>query len=220
MNKLEVNWREKLIELFPDVTTRTKEENDDWCQRCNGVGLVRSGNAVAGCPACCGKGVIKDRRCKCGRKIESSFYNQCDTCRRANRAEKERAQFEAATKIPYEEYQGLFLWNDRAIGKEDLEDELYSLDDPPKFIWGTKKEKVFTAIDLRDVVSRECEDGYEDMESFFDYKDADFLKAQELLDKWLLKHESTLFIYEEDHGTAVVLEKVIKELRRSGGCSK
>jgi hypothetical protein len=220
VNDLTINWREELIKLFPETTKRTKGEQDEWCQTCNGIGLINRGNYVVGCSACNGKGVKK--ACKCGQKIDGPYYDACSSCRSKKFSEqqeqKDRDRFEAATKIPFEDYEGLFLWNERAITGEDLEEELYSLiydsDEPQTYVWGTEKHKVFTDIDLTEVVANKCEDGYEDMESFFDYKDEDFIKAQELINIWLAKHDSATDIYYEDYKTAVLLDKVIEDIKQ------
>jgi len=220
MNNLTINWREDLIKLFPETTQRTKGEHDEWCPICNGIGLVNKGNCVVGCSACNGKGIIK--ACECGQKVDSPYYDTCSSCRskkfKEQQEQKDRELFTVASKIPYEDYTGLFLWNDRAITKEDLEEELYSLiydgEEPLTYIWGTKKQKVFTEIDLREVVADKCEDGYEDMADYFDYKDEDFVKAQELLNSWLTKHDSVTDIYYEDYKTAVSLNKVIEDIKQ------
>lgn len=220
VNELTINWREELIKLFPETTQRTKGEQDEWCPKCNGIGLIREDKHVVGCSACNGKGIKK--ACKCGQKIDRPYYDTCDSCRSKTWDEqqerKDRERFEAAVKIPFEDYTGLFLWNERAITKEDLEEELYSLiyggEEAPTFIWGTKKQKVFTGISLAEVVTDKCEDGYEDMADYFDYKDEDFIKAQELLNAWLVKHDSVMDIYYEDFNTAVLLDKIIEEIKQ------
>lgn len=221
MNDLTINWREELIKLFPETTQRTKGEHDEWCSVCHGIGLINKGNYIVGCSACNGKGVKK--ACECGQKIDRPYYDTCDSCRSKKqsdlREQKDRERFEAATKIPFEDYTGLFLWNDdKVITGEDLEEELYSLiydgEKPPSYIWGTEKHKVFTNIDLAEVVANKCEDGYEDMESHFDYKDEDFIKAQELVNLWLAKHDSATDIYYEDYKISVLLDKVIEDIKQ------
>jgi hypothetical protein len=220
VNDLIINWREELIKLFPDTTQRTKGEHDEWCSVCNGLGLINKGNYVVGCTACNGRGVKK--ACECGQIIDRPYYDACSSCRskkfNEQQEQKERERFEAASKILFEDYTGLFLWNDRAITGEDLEEEMYSLiydgEEPPNFIWGTEKHKVFKDIDLAEVVSNKCEDGYEDMSDHFDFKDVDFVKAQELLNLWLAKHDSATDIYYEDYKTAVLLDKVIEDIKQ------
>lgn len=220
MNNLTINWREELIKLFPETTQRTKGERDEWCPKCNGIGLIKEDRYVVGCSACDGKGIKK--ACECGQKIDKPYYDMCDSCRskkwNEQQAQKDRELFEAATKVPFEDYTGLFLWNDRAITREDLEEELYSLiyggEEPPSCIWGTTKQKVFSHIDLVEVVANKCEDGYEDMETYFDYKDEGFIKAQELINSWLAKHDSATDIYYEDYKTAVLLDKVIEDIKQ------
>ncbi len=220
MNKLTINWREELIKLFPETTQRIKGENDEWCSKCNGLGLINKGNYIVGCSACNGRGIIK--ACECGELIDKPYYNTCSSCYskklKEEQDQKDRERFEAATKIPFEDYDGLFLWNDRAITEEELEEELYSLiydgEETPTYMWGTEKQKVFADIDLVEVVTDKCEDGYEDMASYFDYKDEYFVKAQNLLDIWLSKHSSVTDIYYEDYKTAVLLDKVINDIKQ------
>ena len=133
-----------------------------------------------------------------------------------DKIEKER--FEKAKKISFDEYEGFFLRGDRVINKEDLEDELCSMiydnENPPNYIFATIPQKIFTGIDLEEVMSDKCEDGYEDMCSYFNYQDEDFLKAQELLNKWLVKHDSILDIYYEDFNTVVLLNDVIEDIKK------
>ena len=219
MDTLTINWREQIISLFPDATTRTKREHDEWCSVCNGLGLINQGNCVVVCIACNGKGFKGS--CECGKKIGRSNYDTCDDCREKERKEKqfkrEQELFQAATKISFKDYTGFYLWNDRAINKDDLEEEIYSLiydgEEPPAYIWGTKKNKVFGNIDLAEVVTDKCEDGYEDMSTYFDFKDDGFVKAQELVNDWLLRHDSVTDIYYDDYKTVVILDDLIESIK-------
>ncbi|OPX89463.1 MAG: hypothetical protein A4E53_01540 [Pelotomaculum sp. PtaB.Bin104] len=214
MNNKTINWRDELIKIFPETTERTKGEHDEWCPKCNGIGLVRQGNYIVGCTNCYNKGIIK--ACECGNKVDKP-YTICKDCRNRKEYEKEKERFNTAKKIPFDDYEGLFLWNNSVINKDDLKDELYSLiydgEEPPAYIYATKKQKIFTDIDLVEVVAEKCEGGYEDMDTYFNYEDDDFIKAQELINKWLSKHESVLDVYYEDYGTAVLLDKVIADIR-------
>lgn len=219
-NNLTINWREEIINLFPKTTQRTKGEHDEWCPKCHGLGLVKHQGGISGCSACSGKGIMK--ACQCGKKLESMYRERCDDCWSKERQEKmcqqDRARFEAATKVSYKDYDGLFLWDDIAINKDELGDILYwrlrDREEVPIFIWGTKKEKVFSEIDLYEIVSLKCEDGYEDMNSYFDFKDKDFTDAQLLIDKWLVKHDSVTDVYFEDYRTAVLLGSLIDDIRQ------
>ena len=210
-----ISWREEIIKLFPDTTERIKNDNEEWCPKCNGLGLIRENKYIVGCTTCCGKGVIK--LCECGQKIDKP-YTICKSCRDKKEQEKEKERFEKAEKINYENYDGNFLWNDRVLDKEALEDELYTIiygkKEPPIYVYATKEEKVFNFIDLVDIVADKCEDGYEDMDENFDYKDSDFLKAQELVDKWLNKHEENLYCYYEDYNKVITLDEIIQKLKK------
>lgn len=227
--------------LLPKQLEKDLTENERVCTTCKGLGILIRDNeyglksepwirgfpykhqSLHPCPDCY-NGV--QRVCKyCGQPGSRIYTRPEKHCNcegaRAERdreaAQKEKELFEAATKVPFDDYSGLFLRDDRVITKEDLEDELcsliYSGEEPPAYIWATKKEKVFTDIDLIDVVESNCEDGYEDMSSYFDYEDEDFIEAQELLSSWLMRHNDVLDVYYEDYRTAVMLEKVIKEIR-------
>lgn len=216
---LTINWREELIKLFPKTTKRTKGGKDDWCSVCNGLGLINKGSHIVGCSACNGKGIIK--ACECGQAIDRPYYDACTSCcskkQREQQEQKERERFEAATKVPFEDYSGLFLSDGMVIDKKSLEEELYDLiiggEDAPTYIWGSQKYKVFSGIDLKEVVYSKCEEGYEDMDGYFDYKDKDFVKAQELLDRWLKKHDAITDIYYDDYKTAVLLDTVIEKTK-------
>jgi len=218
VNKLTINWREEIIKLFPETTTRTKGENDEWCHVCKGLGLIARDSHIVGCSVCNGTGIEKPRICECGRKIEYPFKTMCEMCREEFYRKLREGRFEKANKIPFKDYKGMFLWDDTVMTKEDLEEALYTAiydgEAPPNYIWGTKKEKLFTSIDLAEVIVNKCEDGYEDMETYFNYADTDFVKAQELLDAWIAKHNSILDMYYEDYTTAVLLDEVIEDIKQ------
>jgi len=215
MNILKINWREDLISLFPDVTERVKRDNDEWCPVCKGIGLKRENNYIVGCTNCYGKGIIE--ACECGNKIDRRGYTTCKDCRDKKEQERIKERFEKAKKIKYEDYDGKFLWSDRVVDKEELEDELYTQlydgEDVPGYIYATKIIKVFSHINLTEIIYDKCEDGYEDMYSYFNYNDEDLDKAQDYLNKWIKKHENVLDCYYEDFSTIVLLDDVIKKLK-------
>lgn len=220
MDNLTINWREELIKLFPETTCRAKGEHDEWCPVCHGIGLVSKGNCVVGCANCNGKGVKK--ACSCGQKIDYPHYDACSSCRakrwQKQQMERERKLFEKATKIPFKDYTGVFLWKERVIDKDGIEEEidlmLFDGEEPPDYIWGTEKYKLFSSIDLEEVVLSKCEDGYEDMGDYFNFKDDDFLAAQSSLDLWLDKHASVTDIYYESSKTAVLLDSLIEAIKQ------
>lgn len=217
MNNLTINWREELIKLFPETTHRTKRENDEWCPVCHGIGLVNKGSYVVGCLSCNGTGVTKV--CSCGQK---TYNDVCSSCRfkelQEQQMERERELFEKATKIPFKDYTGVFLWKERVIDGDALEEEIDSMlfdgEEPPDYLWGTEKHKVFSGIDLEEVVLSKCEDGYEDMGDYFNFQDESFLMAQKSLDLWLEKHDSATDIYYEDCKTAVLLDDLIEAIKQ------
>jgi len=202
--------------MFPEITTREKKEHDEWCPKCNGIGLVRNGNYIEGCSNCFGKGIIK--ACECGNKIEKNYYTHCKKCRDKHEEERRLENFNKANKIDYKDYDGLFLWNERVVNKEDLEEYIYDMiydgEEVPTYIPATYQATVFDEIDLYDVVNNKCEDGYEDMESRFDYNSPKFQEAQKLVNKWLDENSDVLNVWYEDSKNLVILTDVIEKLKK------
>lgn len=213
MNNKLINWRKSLIELFPEATERVKSEKDEWCPTCNGLGLVKTGNSIGVCYTCNGTGIIKS--CECGGKIKRG-YTLCENCIKEKEAKKENERFENANKIRFEDYDGLFLWGDNVVDKDELIDivcdQIFDYGEAMKYVYATKKYKLFDKIDLIDIIIDKCEDGYEDIETYFNFKDSDLIKAQKHLDKFIKKHEGILDIYYEDYNNVVLLEDLIKKI--------
>jgi len=212
-NKI-ISWREEIIKLFPDTTERIKNDNEEWCSKCNGLGLIKENKYIVGCTTCYGRGVIK--KCECGQKIDKP-YTICKNCRDKKVEEKEIERFEKAEKVKYENYNDKYLWNDKVLDKDEFEEELFEIindgEETPNYIYATKKEKVFDRISLTEIVADKCEDGYEEMDENFDYKDSDFIKAQELMNIWLDKHEENLYCYYEDYNKVILLDGIVQKLK-------
>ena len=213
MNNKLINWRESLIEIFPETTERVKSEKDEWCPTCNGVGLIKTGGSIGGCYTCNGTGIIKS--CECGEKLERG-YTLCKTCRNKKSAKEKNERFQKANKIKFKDYNGLFIWGDNVVDKDELIDivcdQIFDYGEAMKYVYATKKYKLFDDINLMDVINDKCEDGYEDMIESFNFNDVDFVLAQEHLNKYLKKYEDILDVYYEDYNNCVMLDDLIKEI--------
>jgi hypothetical protein len=84
----------------------------------------------------------------------------------------------------------------------------------PTYIPATYQTTVFDEIDLYDVINSKCEDGYEDMESRFDYNSSKFQEAQKLVNEWLDENSDVLNVWYEDSKNLVILTNVVEKLKK------
>lgn len=195
------------------VKGREPEEVVAWA--CGACGIVARTEAEAG--TCCPK------RCGCGVELAKHRY-ECDACRdkrfaaaRAKEAEKERAAYEKATKIPYADYDGDYLYcegygsgsgGDGYFG--DLDDLLDTIDgeqEPPEYAWACSPTKI--SFDAHDLIESACQESYEDAAG--DVGEGAAKELQALLDAWAEKHGPTS--YQPDYSRAVDLRAAIAERR-------
>jgi hypothetical protein len=131
---------------------------------------------------------------------------------------KEVIRFNNAEKINYKDYDGYFIWSDRAIDKDGLEEELYEAiyngEEPPKYIYATTKDLINVGIDIYDEISNNCSEGYEDMEDNLDMNSDKLKQAQTLIDEWVVEQGTSLDCYTEDYSKVVMLDEIIEEIRR------
>jgi len=216
--KKTINWKEEFTKLFPETTVRELKPNHIWCDKCNGISFIKNGNYISSCTKCHGEGQIELCTEGCGRLKYSYYYTVCKECKDKKQEEiefrKEKEAFEKATKISFNDYDGMFLDNERAIDKEEFEENLYYKiledDNYPDYVYGTRKQHVIN-IDFKDIIYNACEDGYEDMDSFLDYKGVD--EIQNKIDEWIDKQGDANYIYYEDYKTVVLLNDLITEIK-------
>lgn len=198
------------------------KDNEVVCPTCKGLRFVltqRGKNAyIENCKDCYnGRNYI----CKhCG-KLNKTDRCDCEGFREEKRFEedkKEQERYNKADKINYKDYDGYFLWNERAIDKDDLEEELYDIiyngEEPPKYIYATVKDTINVGIDICDEISNNCSDGYEDMIDNLDMDSEKLQQAQTLIDEWVAEQGSALDCYYEAHSRVVLLDEIIEELRK------
>lgn len=215
MNKT-INWKEEFTKLFPETTIRELKPNHIWCDKCNGVGFSRNGIYIEFCTKCHGKGQIELCVEGCG-KLPYNYYTVCEECKnkkqKEDQARKEKECFEKATKIKFNDYDGMFVDNEIVISKEDFADNLYYKvldgDDYPNYVYGTKKQAVIK-IDFQDIIHSACEDGYEDMEDRIDYTGVN--EIQDKIDKWIEKQGDYNYSYSEDYKVIVLLDDLIAQI--------
>jgi hypothetical protein len=212
---------QELMNELSDRLILDLAKGETVCLTCKGLRfvLIQRGNHayIENCKDCYnGKNYI----CKyCGK------YNKTDHCdcegakneRKLEEQKKEQERFDKAEKINYSDYYGYFLWNERAIDKDDLEEELYDIiyngEEPPKYIYATTKDSINVGINIYDEISNNCSEGYEDMEDNFDM-DSDKLKqAQTLIDEWVEEQGTALDCYTEDYSKVVLLDEIINKLK-------
>lgn len=214
MNKL-INWREELINLFPETTDRKLKDNYKLCEYCNGLGLYKRGEGLVGCNLCSGTGQIELCQNKCGNEKYKSC-NVCENCFKRSeeekRIKKENDIYEKAGKINYCDYDGKFLVDDTVKDKDDFKEWIFERlleENLPKYVYGTKKEKVM-GINFKQVIEDECENGYEEMGDRLDYTGVE--EIQIMIDRWIEGQGDANYCYWEDYKVIVLLDDLINQL--------
>ena len=218
-DKKEIKWRDELINLFPDVTTRILKENSKWCDKCNGVGLVKNGYFIETCDKCHGKGYIE----LCDNGDGNNRFNHYTICRDCKEKEwketlltKEQERFEKAKKIKFSEYDGKFFSDsDIIIDADDFTEELYLKycdgEDIKNYVYATISYNNID-IDIYEIVCNCCEDdGYEDQYSFLDTKGLQ--EIQNKIDEWIEQQGECALIYQEDYATVILLDELIETFK-------
>lgn len=163
-------------------------------------------------PKHCGKGNKTDY-CQCDEAREER-----DSAYRLKQAQKEFEAYQKAEKVNYQDYDGYFILpiSERLQDSDDVRDwiydELVNSEDVPEYLWAVKGTPHFS-IDLYDVISDKCEDGYEDMYSNLGTKSPLLSQAQELIKQWEKEQGESLCIFEETYKKAVIIKDLIIEIR-------
>lgn len=215
--KTKINWREEFIKLFPEETERKLIDNHKWCPDCKGIGFKKNRGYIEFCSACDGMGQIELCKNKCGHE-KAKYADFCEECQKkvAKTFEEKRKKknYDKATKINFDDYQGKFLINETVYDKDEIEDIIWDSvlenEEPVKYLYGTYKEPVMS-INFEDVIRDACEEGYEDMTDYLDYDGVE--EMQILIDKWIKKQGENNYCYWEDNKTVVLLDNLIDKVK-------
>lgn len=203
-------------------------ENEILCPECKGLRfvLVESNNSahIESCRHChTGKQYV----CKhCG-KGNRTDHCECKEARqeRQDKFDKESrkaltAAYVNAEKISYRDYVGYFLLphSERLQTIDDVRDwiegKLTDGEDVPEYLWSVEGEQHFS-IDLKDVISEKCEDGYEDMYNNLSTGSTLISQAQELIKQWEDEQGDSLCVFTETCKKAVIIKDLVDEIRRN-----
>jgi hypothetical protein len=201
------------------------EENEIVCPECKGLTFVLKLSGEHGhierCPRCyTGKLTV----CKhCGNSNKS--WCQCkgavderDEKRRIEQAKKEHEAYQKAEKIHYKDYDGKFILpnSDYIQDIDGVSDWIYDLltegEEPPEYLWALVSHPHFS-INIYDVISDKCEDGYEEMYSHLDTGSPLLSQAQELISQWEKEQGGSLCIFNETYKKAVIIKDLVEEIR-------
>lgn len=215
MNKKVINWREEIINLFPNEAIKELKDNHVWCEKCNGLGIYRSNEKyLSFCHNCRGTGQVELCRNKCGNKQSRGSY-LCKQCQEKDWQELQKKKFNNAPKIKFEDYQGKFMDNGIMEEHDFVEEELYMwLKNGYEFedfrtLYACRKENILNR-DLEEYITYYvCDDGYEDMYTYLDFKN--FNKVQDAYDNWVKEQGESAYTYWETN-TIVDLTDLAKRL--------
>lgn len=215
------------LELFDILTSKLiieLKDNEEICPSCKGLRFTYeeqgSKSFVNGCQKCYTGKVYK---CKfCGELNRSDFCN----CKQASNKRSEvfckkewdkwQEALKTATIVKFKDYKGYLtsLYNEERVVQADEFSEQY-LDNfdaefSPKMVCASVGEPHFT-LDIYDIISDKCEDGYEDMYQRLDTESELLGDIQVLMDKWMEENESSLKVYGETNKVLVDLSELYEE---------
>jgi hypothetical protein len=159
----------------------------------------------------CGKATDTDH-CDCKEASEERTNNW-----RLEQTQKDTEHYQKAEKINYKDYDGYYLTDgdERLKDQDDLEvwieENLSDGEDVPEYLWAVE-ENYRVSIDLQEVLSEKCEDGYEDMFSCLDTESSKLSQAQELINQWEKEQGDSLCIYSETYDKAVIIKDLVDKI--------
>lgn len=221
------------MEAFALIDARDKKPKLYACGQCGrgyspeGYGIKkedipyeeRLGRAKVSAENCCKKfkGMPHDRvyaNCpSCGGDMDPSWYSR--NCSRCN----EKARFEKAEKIPFEEYTGVFFSNGPHVIEgideflEHLESEYDDPEDYPDYVWAAVPD-VWEGIKLDRLLENELDEYslHGELDPMSDLVDLEEL--QQFIEQWNEKQQGKLVIYHKSCKKAVVgVKEAAKKLR-------
>ena len=221
----ELSTRDLFTQLQSKLIIDIKE-NEIVCPNCKGLRFVLIEKSDKGYIESCQRCYAgKVNICKhCGN--DSKLSCQCGQSRRERdtiycsaQAQKELDAYNQAEKISFNDYNGKFLLesDDYAKDKDDIEEWIYEeLKDGkevPGYLWATESEKVFS-IDLNEIISEKCEDGYEDMYDRLNTDSVLLAQAQQLISQWEKEQGESLKVYNLTYKKAVILKALVDEIKK------
>lgn len=161
----------------------------------------------------CGKN-NRTNSCDC-KQAQNESHNDY----RLQQAQKDSENYQKAKKINYKDYDGYYMLS----GSEHLKDldglyewiydKLSNSEDVPEYLWAVEGEQ-HVSIDLQEVISDKCEDGYEDMYDCLSTESPLLKQAQELINQWEIEQADSLCLFSETYSKAVIIKDLIEEIRK------
>lgn len=213
----------KTVDLFSELQNRLiigTKENEIICPTCKGLRFRLVDSHIEQCRDC-HTGIVYV--CKHCNQHNSTNYCKCDEAHKEReekynreQAEKDRLAFEKAEKIHYKDYDGYYLINDRLCEIDMLEEWIEELledgESVPEYMWAVVGEPCFS-INLLDIISDKCEDGYEDMYSHLDTNSELLDQAQILIEKWEQQQGESLLSYGETYKKVIIIKDLVDVVR-------
>jgi hypothetical protein len=216
-------------ELFAQLQDRLildLKENEIACPKCKGLRMFYVQNRDEGhidtCRNChtgklyvckhCGKANDTDC-CDC-----NEAYEERSKKWELEQKQKDDKNFQKAEKINYKDYDGYyFTEGDEHLKDQDdleiwIEEKVMDGEEVPEYLWAVE-ENYRVSIDLHEVISEKCEDGYEDMYSCLDTEDILLSQAQNLINQWEKQQGNSLCVYSETHDKAVIIKDLVDKIR-------
>jgi hypothetical protein len=201
-------------------------DNEIICPECKALRFIfveRNGSGyIESCSNCyngklyvckhCGKSNKTDH-CQCKESNEERHNDF-----RIKQTQKELEAYQKAEKISYKDYNGYYILSEEEHLKEhdDLEEWIYEKlvdgEVVPEFLWAVEGFP-HASIDLKDVISDKCEDGYEDMYSHLDTNSPLLVQAQELINQWEKEQGDRLCVFNETYEKAVIIKDLVEKIR-------
>lgn len=216
-------------ELYEQIQSRivvNLKEKETVCPVCKGMLFVYKQEGDKGyinsCNHCYNGKVYV---CKyCGKENKTDYCN----CKEAieeksnmwasEQVEKDFKAYQKAEKINYKDYNGYYLLPCSEHLKEIddvadwITDKLLDGEDVPEYLWAVEEDQR-VSIDLLDIISDKCEDGYEDMFDHLDTNSSLLSQAQELINEWEKKQGDNLCVFSETYKKAIIINDLVEEIR-------
>lgn len=215
----------ELYNQLQDRIITNLEDNQIVCPECKNLRFVYIENNGTGHIETC-------RRCYNGRLYTCEFCGKnnktshCD-CKESNekrhndfllkRAVEESEHYKKAEKVHYTDYKGKYIINDYIKDQDNLEEWIYEKlfdgEDVPDYMWEVEGIP-HMSIDLLEVITDKCEDGYDDMYSHLNTKSPLLTQAQELINQWEREQGESLYVYGETYRKAVIIKDLVDKIRK------
>jgi hypothetical protein len=215
-------------ELYSQLQDRliiNLNENEILCTECKGLHFVfvEKGDSgyIESCRRCYTGKLFTCKHCSKANKTDHCDCKEAQEERNNNfSCEQTKKDFEAyqkAEKIHYKDYDGKFILGDFVRDIDDVGEWIYEKltdnEEVSEYLWATESYRHFS-IDLLDVISDKCEDGYEEMYEYLDTRSHLITEAQEIINKWEKEQGESLNIYSETRKKAVIIKDLVEEIKK------